>query len=244
MLVDIHAHLDTKEFENRIDEVITKCNIIVINAGVDYESDVNTLKLSQKYKQILPAIGFHPEYIEKFDNEKDKILQLIQNAVAISEVGIDYFWIKDQNLRRKQIDVLKIFLEISEKTRKSVILHVRGGMKDLLDLLESYKVIFVIHAFEGSIKDAKRVIDLGGYISVPPIIVRDKYRQKIVEWIDEEYLLTETDSPFLGPDRSKVNEPCNVALALQKISEIKRKDPKEVEEKIEKNFQKIIKMNK
>lgn len=240
MLVDIHAHLDTIEFENKIDEILNKCNILVVNAGVDYKSDINTLKLSQKYKQILPAIGFHPEYIEKFDEEKDKILKLIPNAIAISEVGLDYYWIKNQDLRKKQIEVLKIFLEISEKTKKAIILHVRGGMNELLQLLNSYKVTFVIHAFEGSVKDANKVIELGGYISIPPVIIRDKYRQKVVESIDLEYLVTETDSPFLGPEKGKINEPCNVKLALEKISEIKKTEISEVEEKIEKNFRKIL----
>ncbi|ARM75720.1 TatD family hydrolase [Acidianus manzaensis] len=240
MLIDIHAHLDSKEFENKVDETINKCKIIIINAGVDYKSDLASIELSKKFPQILPAVGLHPEYINRFDQEINQIIPLFNTAVAISEVGLDYFWIKDQTLRKKQIEAMKFFLEYSEKIKKSIIIHVRGGMKDLLQLLPSYHITFVIHAFEGSIKDAKKIIDLGGYISVPPIVIRDKYRQKIIENTDLDYLVTETDSPFLGPEKTKINEPCNVSLTLQKISEIKNIPVNEIEDKIEKNFKKII----
>ncbi|AWR97077.1 TatD family deoxyribonuclease [Acidianus sulfidivorans JP7] len=240
MLFDIHAHLDVKEFENKIENVLNKCKIIIVNAGVDYKSDISSIELSRKYPQILPAVGLHPEYIDKFDSEIQQITPLFNQAVAISEVGVDYFWIKDENLRKKQIEAMKIFLEYSEKMKKSIIIHVRGGIHNLFQILPSYHTTFVIHAFEGSIKDANRIIELGGYISVPPILIRDKYRQKIVENIDLDYLVTETDSPFLGPEKGKINEPCNVALTVQKISEIKNISINEVETKIEKNFKKII----
>ncbi|MCY0882237.1 MAG: TatD family hydrolase [Acidianus infernus] len=241
MLIDIHAHLNSDELKDKIDEILSKCSIKIINAGVDLDSDIETLELARKYKDIIyPAIGFHPEYIEKAEKEVDKILPLIDKAIAISEVGLDYYWIKDEKLRKKEIEVLSAFLEIGEKSRKPVILHIRGGMNDFLQLISSYKLTFIIHAFEGSIKIARKILDLGGYLSFPPIIVRDKLRRQIAKEVPIDRLFTETDSPFLGPEKGKMNEPCNVNITLDELSIIKGLSKDEIEKQIEKNFYRVF----
>ncbi|WP_373468920.1 TatD family hydrolase [Acidianus infernus] len=241
MLIDIHAHLNSDELKGKIDEILSKCSIKIINAGVDLDSDIETLELARKYKDIIyPAIGFHPEYIEKAEKEVDKILPLIDKAIAISEVGLDYYWIKDEKLRKKEIEVLSAFLEIGEKSRKPVILHIRGGMNDFLQLISSYKLTFIIHAFEGSIKIARKILDLGGYLSFPPIIVRDKLRRQIAKEVPIDRLFTETDSPFLGPEKGKMNEPCNVNITLDELSIIKGLSKDEIEKQIEKNFYRVF----
>ncbi|AWR94707.2 TatD family hydrolase [Acidianus brierleyi] len=239
MLTDIHAHLHTKDFDLDRDKVINKCEIVIVEAGVDLESDLKVLELSRKYSNILPAIGFHPEYIEKSE-EVEKILKLLDQAKAISEVGLDYYWIKDQNLKKKEIEILKIFLKEGEKRKLPIIIHSRGGNKDLINLLPSYKIKFVLHAYEGSTKDAQKFIDMGGYISIPPILLRDKNRQEIVKCVPLESIVTETDSPFMGYEKNQRNEPCNVSFTIKKISEIKKIEEKEIEKKIEENFKKII----
>jgi len=236
MLVDAHAHIDVKDFDNDREEVLEKCNIVVVNAGVDLESNLKSLELEKKYSNVIAAVGFHPEFIKDKINEVDKCLQLTREVRIISEIGLDYFWIKEEELRRKQKEVLSEFLEIAEKERKATLIHVRGGFSDLISMLTSYKVKFAIHGFEGSIKSANKVIDLGGLISIPPILIRDKNRQEVVKNVDIQYLLTETDSPFMGPERMKRNEPCNVKLTIEKIAELKGMEKEEVEEKILNNF--------
>ncbi|BFH72455.1 TatD family hydrolase [Sulfurisphaera javensis] len=240
MLIDVHAHIDTKEFDKDRDEIVRKCNILIVNAGVDLESNLKSLDLEKKYNNVIAAVGFHPEFIKDKINEVEKCLQLTKNAKIISEVGIDYYWIKEEEYRKKQIEILAKFLEIGEKDQKPVIIHVRGGLSDLINLIESFKVKFVIHAFEGSIKNAKKIIDLGGYISVPPILLRDKQRQEIVKNIDLEYILTETDSPFMAHEKMIRNEPCNVKLTIEKLAELKKMNKEEIEKKIEDNFKKLV----
>ncbi|BDC19036.1 TatD family hydrolase [Acidianus sp. HS-5] len=241
MLVDIHAHLESQELKSRIDEILSKCEIKIINAGVNLDTNLQTLELARKYKNIIyPAIGFHPEYVEKANEELNNILPLTDEAIAISEIGLDYYWIKDEKLRKKEIEVLSTFLEIAEKSNKPVILHIRGGMTEFLQLIPSYRLTFIIHAFEGSIKIAKRILDLGGYISFPPIIVRDKLRREVAKEVPLDRLFTETDSPFLAPEKGKINEPCNVRITIDELSIIKGVDKEEIEKKIEENFYKIF----
>ncbi|MCY0859045.1 MAG: TatD family hydrolase [Sulfolobaceae archaeon] len=240
MLVDCHAHIDTDDFDNDRDEVVKKCNIIIVNAGVDYNSSLKSIDLANKYTNVIPAVGLHPEFIGEKEKELPLILELISKVKIISEVGLDYYWIKDSSLRKRQIEVLQKFFEIGEKEGKPLIVHIRGGMKDLLQLISSYKLKLVVHAFEGSVKDAKRIIDYGGYISIPPIVVRDKQRQEIVKNVELSNLLTETDSPFMGAKKGERNEPCNVRLAIQKIAELKGLSEEEVENVIYNNFMRLL----
>ncbi|MEJ2777099.1 hydrolase TatD [Sulfolobus sp. SCGC AB-777_L09] len=240
MYVDSHAHIDTKEFDNDRDYIVNECEIIIVNAGIDIESNIKSLTLEKKYKNVIAAVGFHPEFVKDHLEQVEKCLELVDKAKIVSEIGLDYFWIKEQELRRKQIEILSLFLNKAEKQRKPAIIHVRGGMNDFLNMISSYKVKFVIHAFEGNVKTANKVIELGGMISIPPVIVRDKQRQEVVKNIDLDYILTETDSPFLGPEKMSRNKPCNVVYTIRKISELKGVDEKEVIKKIEDNFKKLI----
>ncbi|ADB87981.1 TatD family hydrolase [Saccharolobus islandicus] len=241
MLVDSHAHIDVGDFDADRDFIVNECEILIVNAGVDLQSNLKTLKLARKYNNIIPAIGFHPEFVKDKINEVDKCVELTRYANIISEVGLDYFWIKENELKRKQIEILERFLQIAEIEEKPVIIHIRGGMKDFLEMITSFrKVKFIIHSFEGSIKIADKVIELGGLISIPPIIVRDKDRQRVVKEIPLDFILTETDSPFMGPEKMSRNKPCNVKFAIKQISQLKRVEEDEVEEKIYKNFLALV----
>ncbi len=121
-------------------------------------------------------------------------------------------------------------MELGERQNKALIIHSRGGLKEILDMVSRFHVRFAIHGYEGSIKDALKIADMGGFISFPPIIVRDKGRAEIAKTVHEDSILTETDSPFMGPDRSR-NEPCNVRLTIGKLSELRKTNSEEIEKK-------------
>ncbi|AHC50620.1 TatD family hydrolase [Sulfolobus acidocaldarius SUSAZ] len=242
MYVDVHAHIDVESFDRDRDLILSECEITVINAGVDIKSNLKTLELYKKYNNVIPAVGFHPEFVKDKLEEVDRCLELVDNVNIISEVGIDYFWIKEPEFRKKQLEILSKFLDRGERQRKPLIIHVRGGINDLINLLSSYKVNFVIHAFEGSPSVAQKIVELGGMISIPPVIVRDKYRQEVVKNIDLNYILTETDSPFLPPQKMERNKPCNVIFTVKKIAELKKIEEKEVIRQIHENFTKKILM--
>ncbi|MGC9106446.1 MAG: TatD family hydrolase [Thermoprotei archaeon] len=234
MLFDGHAHLDSEQFKGNVRDIASECNVLIVNASVDLRSSLNTLKLASELDNVFPAIGFHPEFVER-SQEVPQVLELVEYAVEVSEVGLDYYWIKDDVLRKKEIEVLSAFLERAERLSLPVVIHSRGGNKDLLNILPSYRITFAIHAFEGSLKHANAIVDLGGFISFPPIIVRDRSRADIAKSVDLSHILTETDSPFMGAEKGEINRPCNVIKAVKKIAELKGLPPEEVEAIIERN---------
>ncbi|TRM88622.1 hydrolase TatD [Sulfolobus sp. C3] len=240
MLIDSHAHIDVSEFDQDRNEIVNECEIIIVNAGVDFQSNVKTLELSKMYKNVVPAIGFHPEFIKEKYHEVDKCLELTDHGEIISEVGLDYFWIKENEYKRKQVEVLQKFLEKAEKQSKPVIIHIRGGMNDFLNIISSYKVKFVVHAYEGNTKTANQIIELGGMISFQPIIKRDKYRQRVAQEIPLDYILTETDSPFMSAEKMVRNKPCNVKIVIEELSKLKNLSEDEVKEKVVNNFSSLL----
>jgi TatD DNase family protein len=241
LLIDAHSHIDSKEFDKDREVILKKCDILVVDAGINFDNDLTILELSKKYSNIIPAGGLHPENIDykNFDQELNKVLELLDKFKIISEIGLDYYWIKEDEKRRIQKTVLERFLSEAEKRGKPLIVHIRGGIKDFLDIIPSYKVIFDVHAYEGNIKNALRIIELGGYISFPPVIIRDKQRQIVAKEIPIDRVLTETDSPYLGPTRDR-NEPCNVSYSIKKLGEIWNIDDKSIERLIENNFKRFL----
>ncbi len=242
MFVDIHSHIDSEEFNSDRDSIVKKCNIIIVDAGINYENDLKVLEIAGRYTNVIPAVGLHPENIN-YDNprkEIDSVISLIEKAEIISEIGLDYYWIKDEEKRKIQKKVLEELLSIAEKENKPAVIHVRGGLRDFLEIIESFKVRFDVHAYEGSVKNAMKIIELGGYLSFPPIIVRDKQRQIIALNVPKERILTETDSPFLGSTRDR-NEPCNVKTTLETLSTLWKIDIKDIEEIIFQNFRRFLK---
>ncbi len=242
MLFDGHAHLDSEQFRGKVRDVASECNVLIVNASVDLRSSLDTLRLASELDNVFPAIGFHPEFVEK-SQEVPQVLSLVEYAVEVSEVGLDYYWIKDDVLKKKEIEILSAFLERAERLSLPVVIHSRGGNKDLLNILPSYRITFAIHAFEGSLKHANAFVDLGGFISFPPIIVRDKSRAEIARNIDLSHILTETDSPFMGAEKGEINRPCNVVKAVRKIAELRGLSVEEVEAKIEQNALRLFKVS-
>ena len=113
-MIDTHAHI-YKEYYEDIDELINELkdkNVIhVINASTNNENAIEIINQSKKYDGfIIPAIGIHPEDIDNYD--LDKIEELINNnkIYAIGEIGLDYYWNKDNKEEQKELFIKQIIL--------------------------------------------------------------------------------------------------------------------------------------
>ncbi|BFI73114.1 TatD family hydrolase [Nanoarchaeota archaeon] len=247
MIVDDHAHLFLykEKSDEKIRENIEKGVKYIIENSTDKESINIVIEEAKKYDIIYYALGIYPEDVENMKEEElDKIIEFIENNkdkkfVAIGEVGLDYAHETNEDLIKKQKIYFEKFLELSEKLDKPIIIHARKAEQDVLDILTSYNNKRVLHTFwKPSL--VNKAIDIGCYLSIPAIIYRDNGFQKIVKEAPIEFILTETDSPFLDPIEKGINNNSwKIIYSLQKISEIKNMDIKEVEEIIFNNFKKL-----
>lgn len=248
MLIDTHCHLSSDDYEN-LEEVINNMDGIMIASGCDDKSNKEVLELVKKYENVYGTLGIHPEEIDSITNESFKIIEdNINNdkIVAIGEIGLDYYWVKDN--KDKQKEIFERQVELASKYKKRVVVHSRESIQDTYDILKKYNVVGTIHCFNSSLEMAKEFIKLGYKIGIGGVVTfkNSKKLQDIVKEIELENILLETDSPYLTPEpfRGKRNNPSNVYFVALKVSELKNISLEEVLNKTNENALKSYNIKK
>ena len=232
MLIDTHCHLSYEDYDN-LDEIIKNMNGIMIANGCDDKTNKVVLELIKKYDNVYGAIGFHPQEIDHLTPNSFKLIEenlTNPKIVAIGEIGLDYYWTKDNT--EKQKEIFEYQLKLATKYNKPIIVHSREAIQDTYDILKKYNLRGSIHCFSSSLEMANEFIKLGYKIGVGGTLTfkNSKKLQEIVSKIDLKDILIETDSPYLSPEpfRGKRNNPSNVYYVALKISEIKNMDISDV----------------
>jgi len=248
-LVDVHAHFTYKNFNKDIDKVIKNMKSAgvskVISNGLSFEDNKNVLKLSKKYDIVDAALGLYPTEAGTISNKDlDKILNQIEEnktkIVAIGEVGLDYYWTKEDAKKQRQKEVLSKIIKLANKINKPLIVHSRNAELDTVEIMKSAKVPVIMHCFCGNLEATEKANKYGYYFSIPVTIVRSKTFKKLVKRVGISRLLTETDAPFLAPKPGERNDSSNIGLTIQKISEVSDIDEKSISDKILSNYNKLF----
>ena len=239
MLIDTHCHLCYNDYEN-LDEIVNNKECIMIASGCDDETNIQVIELVNKYDNVYGTLGIHPSEVDKITAKSfEFIINNINNPkiVAIGEIGLDYYWTKENV--EKQKEVFEYQLNIAKKYNKPVVIHSREAIQDTYDILKKYKLKGSIHCFSSSLEMAKEFIKIGYKIGVGGTLTfkNSKKLQEIIKEIDLKDILLETDSPYLSPEpyRGKKNVPSNVYFVAQKISELKNIEIDKVMEILNKN---------
>ena len=246
MLIDVHAHLDNEKFKDILPKIIDECKLNkvqqIINNGLNFQSNLNSLNLAKKYDIIKAALGLYPLEAEKITNKEfDNIVKLIsdnsKNIIAIGEIGLDGKYGINHELQEKYFVKL---IKLARELNKPIIVHSRCKESRIIELLNSNKMEKVImHSYTGNMKLAREVIDNNWFFSIPPSIINSKHFQLIVDITPEENLLTETDSPYQYTN-NEFNKPSFVSFSIQMIAKIKNITETDAKNKIFQNFKRIF----
>ena len=231
MLIDSHAHLEMKEFDNDREKVVERAR----QAGVDFVITVGTnlalsrkaVELAERHENIYATVGIHPHDVVNTDNKTfDTLLELAhrKKVVAYGEIGLDFF--RNISPQEKQLDLFGRQLELAKELQLPVIIHDRDAHEQTLRIVSASGVRRgVFHCFSGDYNMAKQCIDLGFYISVPGVVTYDKAKtiQDVARRVPLSSLLLETDAPYLAPipHRGKRNEPSFIIHTAKKVAELK-----------------------
>lgn len=235
MLFDTHAHYDDKRFDEDRDEILSsmpKNGVgLILNPGCDIETSKKAIEYAEKYSHVYAAVGIHPEYIEEIElNSTIKELKTLalssKRIKAIGEIGLDYYWVKEPELRAKQAELLRRQLALAKKLDMPVIIHDREAHADTLKIVEEFpEVKGVFHCYSGSTEMAQRLISLGYLISFTGVITYKNAKKavEVVENIPLDKLMIETDSPYMSPEpfRGKRNSSLYVYRMAEAIADIK-----------------------
>ena len=225
MQIDTHCHLSYEDYDN-LDEVVKNIDI-AITSGTNDDTNKKVLDVVSRYNNIYGTLGIHPEDIGSISDNSFKFIEENLNnekIVAIGEIGLDYYWVKDNKENQKEL--LRKQMEIAQNYNMPVVIHSREAIEDTYNILKDYKVKGTIHCFSSSYEMAEKFIKLGYKIGIGGVVTfkNSKKLQDIVEKIDLKDLLLETDSPYLSPEplRGKKNVPYNTYYVAKKIAEIKK----------------------
>ena len=239
MLIDTHAHLDFRQFDDDRNAVLDRAwqagLIAVITIGIDLKTSRAAVALAEAHERVFATVGFHPHDAKTADDAalvELRDLARHSRVVAIGEMGLDFY--RDRSPRDVQRRVFRRQLQIAAELGKPVVVHDREAHADTLEILRQWiaesQTTFseyrgVLHCFSGNLALAQAVIELGFFIGVDgPITYRNARKlPDIVKALPLDRLLVETDAPFLTPHphRGQRNEPAYVRLVAEKIADTK-----------------------
>lgn len=254
-LIDSHAHLDDEKFnEDReiLIEQIKQSGIEkIISAGYSLEGSKQAIELANKYEFIYATAGISPNDIPQTEEglwimlkEIKEIVQKNSKVIAIGEIGLDYYWNKEnkslQNLAfQKQI-------ELANELKLPIVIHTREAVMDTIDILKHNEVLKkgVFHCCPLNRELVKEALKLGFYISFagPITFKNSKNANEIIEMVPIDKMLIETDSPYLAPEpvRGTRNDPRNVKYMAKKVAEVKNISLEEIAEVTCENVKKLF----
>ncbi len=249
-LVDIHCHLDFKDFDNDREEVIKRAgekNIWIINIGIDKKTSQRSIEIAEKHEGVFAGIGLHPsEAKENFDADYYRKLATHPKVVAIGECGIDLKSPAEGEARQgRQRDIFEQQIELAIELDKPLMIHCRQAHKEVIEILKESKHYGNIHFFSGTWKEARQYFDLGFTISFTGVITFTRDYDEIIRKAPLEKIMIETDAPFVAPVpyRGQRCEPLYVAEIAKKIAEIKNLSLEEVAETTTKNALRLFGLN-
>ncbi len=234
MLIDTHAHLYAKEFDFDRDAMISRA----ISQGVekfylpnvDLESIPRMLELEAKYpERCFAMMGLHPCSVEAdyktVLSEIEKQL-FARKFVAVGEIGLDYYWSKDFIAAQK--DAFRTQCRWAIDLNIPIIIHARESMDDLIQIVKEEKkderLRGIFHCFGGTLEQAQQIIDLGFWMGIGGVLSYKKSGlDEIVKDIPLEWLVLETDAPYLTPvpHRGKRNESAYLYHIAERLADIK-----------------------
>lgn len=242
MLFDTHAHYDDARFDEDRDALLSSMpahNVgLILNPGCDVETSRKAISYAQKYPFVYAAVGIHPENInENWNNDLVVIKKMVESEPrvrAIGEIGLDYYWEKDERARARQQVVFARQMELARELGKPVIVHDRDAHGDCMEITRGYPgVTGVYHCYAGSVEMARELLKLGYYLSFTGVITFKNARRaiEVIREVPIDRLMVETDSPYMAPEpyRGRRNSSLYVHRMAETIAEIKGMDAAEVE---------------
>ena len=254
---DSHSHYNDEKFNEDREKIIKDTFESGITkfvcAGYNIPSSLFSLELSKKYEYIYSICGISPNDIPQSEQELwksiDEIIQIVKEKnskklVAIGEIGLDYYWNKENSDLQKQAFIKQI--ELANEMKLPIVIHSRDASVDTIDIIRNHRVkkAGIFHCCQLNQELLRQALELGYYISFagPITFKNSKNAPDVVKMVPLDRILIETDSPYLSPEpnRGKRNDCRNVKYVAQKIANIKEISLEEVAKKTYENAMRIF----
>jgi TatD DNase family protein len=227
MLVDTHCHLTFPELAGQVEQVMQRA----AQAGVTRVITVTTtaaeaadgLSLLTRFDSLYLIAGIHPHEAGRCGPDDLQALSDLHQGrsddrlVGVGETGLDFH--HNFAPRDRQEELFRFQLELARKVRRTVVIHARQSEARVCEILAEYPELsgrFVFHCFSADIPTARRILDMGGFLSFTGIVTFRNARvtRAVARYVPAERLLLETDAPYLSPEPVRGQRPNEPALLL------------------------------
>ena len=263
MIFDTHAHYDDRKFDSDRDELMK--NLVssgigrVVDIGADIDSTRRAIALANQYDFIYAAAGVHPSDVDCLDERSfqwltwtvEESVEEKGKIVAVGEIGLDYYWEKDQERRNRQKYWFERQMELARSTGLPVVIHSREAAKDTWDMMNGLKcedIGGVIHCYSYSVEMARNYLNKGFYLGIGGVVTYKNARvlKEVVQYAPLDRIVLETDCPYLTPEpnRGKRNSSLYLPYVIETIAGLKGISKEEVEAVNWENGTKMYRMQK
>jgi TatD DNase family protein len=231
--IDTHAHVYAPELASDIELVIKNAISTgiekILMPAIDSASLEAMLKVEQQFpNHCIAMMGLHPCYVKENYQEELALVETWlakRKFIAIGEIGLDYYW--DKTFAKEQQLVFETQMQWALDMQLPIVIHTRNAMGETIELVKPFAkkgLRGVFHCFSGSKESAEQIIGMDFHLGLGGVLTyKNAGVAEAVKDIPMEYLVLETDAPYLAPVpyRGKTNEPAFMLEVAKKLAEIK-----------------------
>ena len=255
MIFDTHAHYDDEAFNEDRDQILSSMKDggvgCIVNVCASVGGFGGTLELMKAYPFVYGAVGVHPDDAGIMTQDTlDEIRRLshMEKMVAIGEIGLDYYWHKEEAEHKQQQEMFRAQMDIAREEKLPFMIHSRDAAEDTLEIVKEYMKKdmsgWIIHCFSYGKEMAREYLNMGLYLGIGGVVTfkNAKKLKEVVEYAPLEQLVLETDSPYLSPEpnRGKRNSSLNLPYVAAMIAELKGISGEEVIAVTEENAKRLL----
>ncbi|MFT6333636.1 MAG: TatD DNase family protein [Saprospiraceae bacterium] len=239
MIKDSHAHIYLEDFDEDLAEVILDADAVgvaeIYMPNIDSTTIDRMHSVEERFSNCKSMMGLHPCYVK--ENYKEE-LRIVEEHLgkrkysAVGEIGIDLYW--DKTFAEAQFESFRYQIELARNHKIGFAIHSRDALDDTIAIVSEMQdgnLKGVFHCFNGTLDQAKKIIDLGFYLGIGGVVTyKNAGVDKTVAQLPLTSMVLETDSPYLspGPKRVKRNVPSRIPLVINRMQEILDVDREEI----------------
>ena len=254
-IFESHAHYEDKAFNEDREALLASLSEngieYVVNVGSTIETCHRTVELVKQYDFMYGALGIHPSEIKEATEADlewiEKEASLNPKIVAIGEIGLDYYWDKDNKDDQKRF--FRLQTEIAKRLNKPLIIHSRDAAKDTYECMQDFgakECGGVVHCFSYPVEEAAKYLDMGFYIGIGGVVTFKNAAKlkEVSSYVPADRIVLETDCPYMAPEpyRGKRNSSLYIPHIAKVIADIKNMDYDELVAIANDNARRMFKM--
>lgn len=204
MIIDTHCHIDLYPNPKSVIDELEKNGIITLGMTNLPSHFKMGYPHTRNLKKTRLALGLHPLLASNHSKELPLFVKYLDMTSYIGEVGLDFskYGISTKDIQINSFE--KVLKAVSNK-KKILSIHSRGAEQEVLQMLQKHKIENAIfHWYTGDLSLINKIIESGYFFSINTAMIKSKNGKKIINQIPKEFILTETDGPYIRHNKRLV----------------------------------------